>query len=94
MCRLVARKACGHRPMTHEDISKVSGLPVSTISVLSKRTSWRGVKIDMIEKFTLGCGVNLIDVQRQMEYLRRRKMIHITRASPLQRRMYQRIFCS
>lgn len=90
-CRLVARKKNGCRGMTTREIAEASGLPKSTVSDISKRTSWSGLQIETIEKFSTGCGVDLLRCHSQKRFLKTRKMVHLTRGDANQRRMYAEI---
>lgn len=69
----------------------------------SFRTSFKGIPIDVAERFALGCGVDHLHAERQMEYARRcldentppaqrRKMAYLEAAPPAQRIMLLRLF--
>lgn len=77
--------------MTHTEIAIKSGLPLASVAEISMKTSWRGLRIEVIEAFSLACGVDHMRCRRQMEYLRRRKMIHLQKGDANQRRMYARL---
>ena len=91
VCRLVARKSRGRVMMTNSDIAFVSRLSRSTVSKLAKLDSWRTVKAETIQAFSLACGVNLMALKRTKEFLRRRKLVLWKRCTPAQRRMLDRL---
>lgn len=91
LCRFLARKAHGQKPMSHRDISKASGLSVGCISKLSMKTSWKGVDIDIVERFSNACGVNLLATSRQKEFLERRKHAHILSGDRQQKKFFARL---
>jgi hypothetical protein len=76
LCRYLARKNNGRVKMSHSDIARVSGLERSTVAKLSKRTTWSGLTIDTIQRFSLACGVNLLSTARQKDFFKRRKKVH------------------
>lgn len=90
MCRLVARN--GRRPMSHREIAKASGLSVDTVARLSLKMDWSGVKIDVAVKFSAGCNVNHMALERTMDYVRRRSMAHLKLAGKNQRKFHARIY--
>lgn len=92
VCRLLARKAHGRQPMSHSDIARASGLSLATVSVLSFRLDWSGVTVDVADRFARACGVNHLAAERQLEFVRRRKMVHVLNAPTNQRRFYNRLF--
>lgn len=92
MCRLLARKRHGRAGMTHADISRQSGLSVSMVGWLSLRTSWKGIPIDTAVKFAMACGINHLHSERQVDFLKRRKLAYVNNASGQQRRFYNRLF--
>jgi len=92
LCRLVARQNHGSRGITHAELARRSGLSKSKVMDLSFRTSWDGVSIDVLQRFALACGVNHMQTRRTLEYLRRRKMMHVRQAPPASRRFYARLF--
>lgn len=97
ICRLIARKRVmtdGHSrfvPMSHADIAAVSDLPRSTISDLSRRHSWTGVRIEVIDAFTRGCGVDLTNPGRHIAWLKRNRAAHISAGNAHQRRFFTRL---
>jgi hypothetical protein len=89
ICRLIARKDNGRNGMTHADIAKVSGLSLSTVKDYSFRTTWANRPVGSADAFAEACGVDLMDVERHTEFLRRRQWVHVFKAkSPKQRAMY------
>lgn len=92
ICRYLARKAHGHRPMSVRDIAAVSGLSRDVVSRLSMMRSWKGVSIDTVEAFSRACGVDLMRPGLVAKYLKRSKRVHLTRANPQQREFFMRLF--
>jgi hypothetical protein len=70
--------------MSYSEIAARSGLNRSTVVAISSKTSWRGLTLDTIIRFTNGCGVNLLRLDRHLDYLRRRKKVAFT---PMHRRI-------
>lgn len=94
VCRLIARKKSGFHALSHSDISKISGIPRSSVADLSRLTSWDGIPIDVADRFASACGVNLTRPRQHLRWLRRAGMIHIKQANAHQRRFFQRLFAS
>lgn len=90
LCRLVARK--GWTPMSTRDLAAKSGLSKSYVSNLSKRSTWKGIPIDVVDRFVAACGINLLSPKRTIEYLKSSKMIHLKRATATQRKLFAAIF--
>lgn len=79
--------------MSHRDIARASGLSVGCVAKLSRKKSWKGVDIDIAERFSVACGVNLLAPWRAHKYLRREGLrTHIRLGHPEQKRFYQRLF--
>ena len=68
LCRLLAKHRPGG-PMSAEEISKRSELPIGLIESLSQCESWEGIDMPTYRKFTQGCGVDML-CQRDMKYVR------------------------
>lgn len=92
ICRYVARKKHGHEPLSHTDISKASKLSRSYVAELSRRKNWNGIPIDVVERFSRGCGVNLMVPWKTLEFLRQSKKHHIEGATSAQRRFIFSLF--
>lgn len=90
-CRAVARKANGMKPMSIRDIAEASGLSKSTVAEISHLYSWDSLTLDVIVRFSEGCGVNLMDISKHLHFIRSHKMIHITVGNRAQRRYYNRL---
>lgn len=90
-CRLLARKNRGQTPMSHRDIAWHSGLSVSYISTLSAKTTWKGIPVDVIDRFSRACGVDILNPRTTMEYLRRRKRTHLRQLNAQQRKFIAKI---
>lgn len=91
VCRLIARENHGNRGLTHADLAQRSGLAVSTIKSFSFATTFRGRDIEKCQAFALACGVNHLAAERQIEFIKRRRWVHVERATGNQARMYQRL---
>lgn len=93
LVRLVARKKHGFARLSHAEIAQRSGLSISTVSLLSSRTTWRRIPPETIEAFTKGCGINLFRLHKEFHRLRRprTRSTHIRRAKGPARQMYVRI---
>lgn len=94
VCRVVARQNNGWKPMSHADLAKRSGLANSTVAAISKRKTWRGLTVEVVEAFALACGVDHMHTKRTKQYLKRNKFIHLVRADGNARKMYAAIFKS
>lgn len=92
VCRYLARKNHGHKPMTVRDIAEKSGLGKSTVAKLSLLRTWKGVSIDTVVSFSLACGVDLLNPHKVTEYLRRSKRAHLDNVSPIQRKFFHKLF--
>jgi hypothetical protein len=91
LCRILARKKSGWSALSHSDLAARTGLPRSSIADLSQKTSWSGVPIDVIDRFSRGCGVDLTRPEAYHRKLRRLSFKHIARANPNQRRFFHRL---
>lgn len=72
LCRLVARKHRGRRPLTRREIASRSGLSLRQVDYLSKRTTWGGTTVKAMCAFATACGVDLLHPRRHVDWLRRR----------------------
>lgn len=92
LCRFVARKANGRRAMSHRDIAHASGLSIGCVAKLSLKSSWKGVDIDIVERFATACGVNLLSPFEANKYLTQAgPRIHVARANWQQRKFFERL---
>ncbi len=85
ICRYVARKKHGLEPMSHADIARKSGLSRSFVASLSKRKTWKGIPVNVIDSFSRACGVDILVPKRTIEFLRHSKKAHLRSATKLQR---------
>lgn len=71
--RLLARKGRGRGVvrLTHEEVSKESGLCYEKVRDLSSRRSWDDVTIAEADAFMRGCGVSIGTLWRQRAFLKR-----------------------
>ncbi len=91
-CRLLARDRRGRHGLTHRQLAERSGLARSTVAFLSFRTKWDGLSIDVIQKFSVACGVDLLAPAHAIYLLRTCKKPFLSKAPPAQRRFYLRLF--
>lgn len=73
-CRLVARTGTSNgqlRPLTPEEFAAKSGLTVRMVHILSPRTTWKGVDVDIVERFRAAAGITFATESAQAKYLRR-----------------------
>lgn len=92
VCRLAARKKNGWRPMSCLDIARAAKLSKSYVAYLSTKTTWKGVPIDVVERFSKACGVDLISPKAVLDYFRESKMIHTRNCSKTQKRFFLKLF--
>lgn len=86
VCRLAARKKNGWQPMSVRDIAKIANLTPSYVSVLSKKTSWNGVSIDIVQRFSEACGVDFMNPNPTVTFFRESKMIYMNQATVSQKK--------
>lgn len=77
LVRAVARKNRGRDYMTLADIAEKSGLPVKTIQRISKKARWDDIPLAVADKFALACGVDLLRIRRHVEFMKRRRKVHM-----------------
>lgn len=94
VCRLLARKANGRRPMSCRDLAVEAGLSKSYVAELSRKRTWAGIPIDVVEKFSLACGVDLTRTRNVKIYIRRNKKIHLRAAVPVQRKFFKSLMAA
>lgn len=92
LCRFVARKSHGQKPMSHSDLAQKSGLSRSYVAIISLRSTWKGIPIDVVQRFSEACGVNLVNPQSAMEFIRRAKKVHIQQCDANQKRFFAKLF--
>lgn len=91
LCRLVARERHGRKGLSLRQIAQRSGLSLACVSELSRRATWRGLKIETVEAFSRACGVDLFRLRRHVQFLKRGQWRHIEQCNFQQRRMYERL---
>lgn len=92
ICRYVARKKHGNEPKSHSDLARESKLSRSYVAVLSRKRTWKGIPIDVVERFSSACGVNLMAPSKTREFLKRAKKEHLQNASGAQRKFIFSLF--
>lgn len=80
--------------MSHNDISRASRLPKTTVAELSFKRSWEGVPVDIAVRFAIACGVNHLNCRRQLQFFRRKKHTYIYNGDGNQRRLYARLLAA
>lgn len=88
ICRWLARKKRGTRPMSIRDIASVSGLSRAGVDKIKRQPNWNRVLAENVHKFSLACGVNLLSQSSQRDFLRRRKLVYQRHLTPSQRREF------
>lgn len=88
----MARKNHGRQALSHRDIARAADLSVETVTRLSFKKTWAGVRIDVAIAFARACGVNHLDLEAQRDYVRRRKMVHIQAGDENQKKFFSRLF--
>jgi len=91
LCRLVARQSHGRRGLSARQIAARSGLSLATVSSLSVRRTWAGVKIETIDAFARGCGVDFFHLRRHVQFLKKGVWSHVKNSNREQRKMYRRL---
>lgn len=86
LVRILSRKKHGHAPLSHSDIAERSGIPRSTVAMLSRLTTWSKVSFDVADRFAKACGVDLAHPGKHLKDLRRAKWAHVKNANANQRR--------
>lgn len=97
VCRMIARvhvsRAGKFRwaPQSHATIAKRANIPRSTVALYSSRTSWKGIPIDVIDRFASACGVDLNQPGRHLRWLRATRFLHLSQGNAQQRRFFARL---
>jgi len=91
ICRFLARKMHGTKPMSHSDLAEKTGLSRAGVALLSKRKSWRGVPIERVVGFSEACGVSLTNPKRTTEFMRRASKKYLVGANKTQRKFLSEI---
>jgi hypothetical protein len=92
ICRFAARKSHGTEPMSHSDLAKASGLSRAYVAKLSRRRTWKGIPVNVIDAFTSACGVSLFSPWATIRFLKTSKKMHLRRASAAQRKFIGSLF--
>lgn len=70
ICIAMARKK-GGKGFTREQIAEKSGVHVNTITRLAGKLEWDGYSIDIIDKVSAACGVDLNNQRDAWAYLKK-----------------------
>jgi hypothetical protein len=81
LCRLMARR--NGRSPSNKDLSKDSGIPLTTLRRICEKKTWADVPVGMAQRFSVACGVDLLRQTRSLEYFKRRKFAHIKKSPNL-----------
>jgi len=92
MCRIMARKGRGMKPLSNADIAGISGLNHAYVSQLSLKRSWTGIRMDVADRFARACGVDLTRPAPHLRWLRMAGMKHLREGNAHQRRFFKRLF--
>lgn len=91
ICRWLARKRNGTRPMSIRDIALASGISRAGVDKIKRQPNWNRVLGENIHRFSLACGVNLLSQSSQRDFLKRRKLVYQRYLTPSQRREFDRL---
>lgn len=91
LCRLMATTRWGRKGLSHDELAHRSGLTKSTISRLSRLTTWRNITLDTVQRFADACGVDLLRTKTTLRPLRMSRMVFFKNSNAEQRRFYIRI---
>lgn len=69
LVRLLARRRHGP-PLTDEEISRASGIPIYQVFLISQSLDWKGIDIPTMRAFLQACGLDFED-WRQMDRVKR-----------------------
>jgi hypothetical protein len=73
-CRLLARHRYGP-PLTSEEIAAGSGLSPVQVEALAVTSTWHGIDIYTLQKYTTACGMDFTNskqMRQKEDYLRKR----------------------
>lgn len=70
LCRVIARDGRG-RKLTSRQIAKRGGIDRATVNRTARRLGWRGVQIEIIDGYLYGCRINIFQMRRHVQYIKR-----------------------
>jgi len=91
LVRLLARHPNGP-PLTEEEISQASGLPVHEIFCIGQSTDWSGIDLPKMRRFLVACRIdfeNFTQMKRVDSYLRMKPTWKYLRMSPIWKTFYE-----
>lgn len=91
VCRILARKANGQKPMSSAEIAERSGLSRAHVSKLSKAQTWSTVTMDVADRFATACGVDLAKPNRTLKWMRSATLVHLRRGGAKQRQLFHQL---
>lgn len=77
--------------MSCQEIADQAGLSKSYVAHLSAKRSWAGVPIDVVQAFSLACGVDIMRPKPVISFLKRKKKVYLDRATTGQRKFFSKI---
>lgn len=77
--------------MSSKDIAEKADLSRSYVASLSARRTWKGIPIDVVERFTTACGVDILNPTETILYMKEAKKHHLQKATPVQRKFFAKI---
>lgn len=81
-CRLVARKGNGKTAMTNREIADVAGISVGTVRRLYSLDNWNRVTAEVIHRYTMACGVDLMRPGRTaVKFFRTEKLAYLKKTA-------------
>lgn len=77
--------------MSNSELAQVSGLSRSMINKLGHMRDWNHVTAGTIQRFSMACGVNLLQPSITIAFFRRSRLAYMKRCSPAQKLLYDRL---
>jgi hypothetical protein len=82
-CRLLAGKRRHQKALTDREIAEISGLSRQSVIAISRKRTWRWMRLDTIQRFSLACGVNLRDdPKKHIKFIQGGMRGHLKNACP------------
>ena len=91
LCRLLAAKNRGRKPLSTRAIADKSGLSKSVVDKVSKLTTWDDVSVSTMLRFTQACGVDILHIKSTIRRIRRLQKPHLHAGQKSQEKMIIRL---
>lgn len=85
ICRILARRPGGWELKSLEEIAVSSGLSKSRVAQIATMKTWGTVTVATMDKFSKGCGVDLLHPSKYKRWLKASQLRAVMRASKSQR---------